>query len=345
MSATRATSRQSQAAASKSARKEVAATEESTPASRSAREFPYRLVRDLLLKGQVTPFIGSGVSLSARPQDIGSAVSRRPFLPSSRELKELLARECRFPTSEFEVADIAEVSAFYVQRLGRPQLDDLLNRALGRIDYTPSETHRLLAEAAKSAPLLILTTNYDTLMEQSLDEVELKYDVIAYVPRQGTQEAKLAFLPFGKSQAQLVGSGDTFVDLDERTLLVRLHGPAIVKGNTTGSYVLTEQDQIDWLLRLYTNDAALPPFFEYRLRERHLLSLGHSARDWSQRALLHSLFEKHTRYLKGWSVALNPAPLSIMTWQRYGVDVYSVELNEWARRMRGASPKTVKPPP
>lgn len=328
--------RQSQAASPQSVRKEVAETEEPAPASRPAKEFPYRLVCDLLLKGQVTPFIGSGVSLSARPQDNPSALARRPFLPSNRELKELLARASRFPASEFEAADIAEVSAFYVQRFGRTQLDDLLNRTLGRIDYTPSETHRFLAETAKAAPLLILTTNYDTLMEQALDEVELQYDVIAYMPRQGDQSAKLAFLPFGSSQPQLVGSGDTYVNLDERTLLVRLHGPAIKKGNTIGSYVVTEEDQIDWLLRLHTNDAAIPPFVDYTLRHRHLLSLGHSSRDWSQRALLRSLFEKHTRYRKGWSVALNPMPLSIMTWQRYGVEVYNVHLNEWAERMREA---------
>jgi hypothetical protein len=35
--------------------------------------------------------------------------------------------------------------------------------------------------------------------------------------------------------------------------------------------------------------------------------------------------------------SLNPAPLSVMTWQRYGVDVFNEDLNEWTARMRESS--------
>jgi hypothetical protein len=72
----------------------------------------------------------------------------------------------------------------------------------------------------------------------------------------------------------------------------------------------------------------------------HLLSLGHSARDWSQRALLRTLYERNSERLTSWSVALNPAPLSVVTWQRYGVEAYNVELGEWAARMREAGSTT-----
>jgi hypothetical protein len=71
-----------------------------------------------------------------------------------------------------------------------------------------------------------------------------------------------------------------------------------------------------------------------------LLSLGHSGRDWTQRALLHAL--DSSRLLRGkypaWAVALRPALLSIVTWQRYGVQPYDAELSEWAARMREADP-------
>lgn len=296
-------------------------------------------MRDLLQKGEVIPFLGAGVSLSARPRGLSSVGDKKPFLPSNRELKELLARECDFPPTEFEASDIAEVAAFFVQRFGRRSLDELLDKTLGRIDYTPSDTHRLLAESAKSTPLIILTTNYDTLMEQALDELGLHYDVVAYMQGELAAGERLAFFPYGTSYPEFV-EPSTIVAI-ERTSIFRLHGPAIKEGLRTGSYVLTEEDQIDWLLRLRTHNTALPAFVAATLQRSHLLSLGHSARDWSQRALLRTLFENTRRRRTAWAVALNPALLSVMTWQRYGVEIFNVELNEWAARMGGAGPTTV----
>jgi hypothetical protein len=72
----------------------------------------------------------------------------------------------------------------------------------------------------------------------------------------------------------------------------------------------------------------------------HLLPLGHSARDWSQRALLRTLYERNSERLTSWSVALNPAPLSVVTWHRYGLEAYNVELGEWAARMQAGSTTT-----
>ena len=81
----------------------------------------------------------------------------------------------------------------------------------------------------------------------------------------------------------------------------------------------------------------LPRSVRFELQDRLLLSLGHSARDWTQRALLRTLYNQRSERSGGsWAVALNPAPLSVMTWQRYGVEVYNLDLNEWAAGMRGA---------
>lgn len=302
-----------------------------------SRHFPYRLVRDLLRKGAVVPFLGAGVSLSARPQDTESLRLKRPFVPSNRELKEILARACDFPAAEFEASDIAEVASFYVHRLGRAALDETLEQTLGRPDYEPSATHRLFADWARAGPLLVLTTNYDTLMERAFDEAQVPYDVLAYVTAQERRGAMLAYVPHGSSSPVLSTLAEVPL-ANDRNLIVRLHGPATGKDYRTGSYVLTEEDQIDWLVGLRTHGTALPPPIAERLQAGHLLSLGHSARDWSQRALLHTLHGHGRRTKAAWSVALNPAPMSIMTWQRYGVDVFGIELNEWALRMRDADP-------
>lgn len=123
---------------------------------------------------------------------------------------------------------------------------------------------------------------------------------------------------------------------------MRLHGPAFPLGDRLGSYVVTEEDQIDWLMT--ANHAsemsrrAIPPFVREKLLNSHLLSLGHSARDWTQRAMLRTLMERPSLTPRSMAVALNPSPMSITTWQRYGVDLFNLDLKEWAARMRETGP-------
>jgi hypothetical protein len=299
----------------------------------STKPFPYRIACDLLLDGQVIPFLGAGVGLSARPQDNKSAASNRPFLPSNRELKEIIAKACDFPVAEFESSDIAEVASYLVERTDRTHLDELLERTLGRADYTPSETHRVLADMARRTPLLILSTNYDTLMEQALQEKEVPFDVLAYVSGYGEARDRLAWIERGASKAEFVRPSKVGRNSD-RSLVFRLHGAAAVGGKRIGPYVITEEDQIDWILRLRGRESWLPPFVSAALAKGHLLSLGHSARDWSQRALLRTLSDQN-RQRAAWAVALRPSSLSIMTWQRYDVDVFNEDLNHWASRLKG----------
>ena len=288
------------------------------------REFPYGILRELLRKGAVIPLLGGGASYSAQPP-----------VPSGREVKELLARACDFPSSEFEQSDVAEVASFFVQRLGREPLDNLLHETLVRNDFVPGATHRLLADVARSSSLIILTTNYDTLMEQALQEVDARYDTVSYVRPAGRDQPELSVVTYGSPAPRIVRASRFFPNQD-RTLLYRLNGPAIVRGERTGSYAITEEDNIDWIVNF---DATLPAYVRIALSESPLLSLGHSARDWTQRALLRTLHGMRTgKEMPSWAVALHPATLSVMTWLRYGVDVYNIDLNEWSARMQGIGP-------
>jgi hypothetical protein len=280
-----------------------------------SRPFPFKSVRQRLYKGLVVPFLGSGASFSAVRR------GKRSSLPSYDQLKGRIAQECHFPQHELESSALSEVASFHVARLGRPALDALLHEVLGRKEHAPSETHRFLAKVAKSVPLLILSTNYDTLMEQALEDAKVPYDQLAYVRGK-------------EGGAHLEPS----IPKPLRAVVVRLNGPRIEGKRVTGSYVVTEEDQIDWIAWL-NGPEALPNWVEYTLRRAHLLSLGHSARDWTQRALLRYLRDERRTGRGASAVALNPAPLSVMTWQRYEVDVYNMDLNDWAVRMREAEQK------
>jgi SIR2-like domain len=162
---------------------------------------------------------------------------------------------------------------------------DPLRRRLHEIfsyQQPPTPLHEFLAGVP--VPLLTVTTNYDTLMEKALDEIDAPYDVGAY--RADSQS--LAVITHGSEETKFVTSY-FLSDVVERTVVFRLHGPAIKNERRTGAYVMTEEDQIDWLARLGTQSTPLPRLVTDNIRRNNLLSLEHSARDWSQRALLRAL--------------------------------------------------------
>jgi len=304
----------------------------------NVRSFPYRtvsrnLARDYYRKYRaVIPFLGSGVALSARLHGIGSESDARSVPPSARDLKWMLAELCNYPTSELEQSDLAEVASFCSQRMGRRALDEFLEETLGADrKFAVSEAHRFLADAAARMPLFLMTTNYDTLMERALNEAGTPYDTVIYLreSREDHVRNQVAVIRHGEVAPEFVDSSD-YRSEPNRTVVFRWNGPLIVRREWLQSYALTEEDQIEMVLGLRTT---FPPFIERVLQDNILLSLGHSASDWSQRALLRIL---RTGKRKSLAVALNPTPLSLMTWQRYGVEVYNVDLNEWAMRMREA---------
>lgn len=291
-------------------------------------EFPYNLVRDLFAKGAVVPFLGAGVSRSGREK----------ALPSNQEFKEMLARECGFPPAEFDASDIAEIASFYVQKMGRGPLDEFLYQTLARRDCLPSDTHRFLAEMAAKQPLLILSGNYDTLMERALTDAGAKFDIVAYLGGDPKRRERFALVRGSRSKPEFMGANEIASLTGRRTVVFRIHGPLIQGEKVEGSYVLAEEDYIDWLIADVAK-AFLGPAGSGFLRGAIMLSLGQSARDWSQRALLRQFCDQpFWKFRRSLAVALNPSALSVMTWQRYGIEVHNLELNDWVGRMRNASP-------
>jgi hypothetical protein len=170
-------------------------------------------------------------------------------------------------------------------------------------------------------------------MEIALDEIRAPYDTVAYLTEQakhGVVTGGLSVTRYQESTSDFVSAAKFFPEPD-RTIVFRLNGPVIRQGRDPGVYAITEEDQIDLILGLRTT----LPILGGQMHDRRLLSLGHSTQEWPQRALFQTLLvEKERR--RGWAVALNPAILSVATWQRYDIEVYNLDLNEWAARMREA---------
>jgi SIR2-like protein len=292
----------------------------------------YESVVDALMDGEVVPLLGAGVNLYDRPAE--GSWRAEGWLPSGRELAEHLADTFEFPKGE--ELDLLRVAQWAVvkERTGG------LYRALRRVfnaDYEPNPVHRFMAGlptalrslGAPSHPLLI-TTNYDDALEKAFDEVGEPYDVLWYVAERASGQGMFWHRrPDG--EPELIPSPPKKyegISLDERSVILKIHGAVDREDRDRDSYVITEDHYIDYLTRTEV-DQLLPNVLLTVLRHSSFLFLGYSMRDWNLRVILHRIWGQQPLGYKSWAIQKDPSEIDRQLWAARHVDVLDVPLAEY----------------
>lgn len=301
----------------------------------------YESVVTGLRRGRVTPVLGAGVNLCARaPGDTDTWLGRFP--PSGHELARYLADEFKYPASE--PVDLLHVSQYvYALRGGSGPLYDALHEVFDRPfpttpvhDFLASLAPALRARGTAAKPPLIVTTNYDDLMEVALAAAGEPYDVIAYIA-EGPDEGRFGlWTPDGSLEPIADARTNIDFDPDRRTVVLKIHG--FVDRRHSGddnedSYVITEDHYIEYLTRMDLDDL-IPVKILERLRNCHFLFLGYSLTDWNLRAILYKLWSDRRRDRDWWAIQVSPSELERKSWRRRGVEILDVSLDEYVRRLR-----------
>ena len=159
-------------------------------ASRRARECPAdrhcSLVAELLRDGEVVPFLGAGANLCDRPEEAAWELGRFP--PSGGELAATLAERSRYPVPED--LDLLRVSQYVDATLGEGQLYRYLHATSTptirrRRCTVSSRACRRCCASGERPQLLVLTTNYDDLVERALADAGEPFDVVWYEAKRG----------------------------------------------------------------------------------------------------------------------------------------------------------------
>ena len=135
-----------------------------------------------LARGRLVPFLGAGASLCDRVPG-KSWTPGCGFLPSGAELAEHLADTGRYPVEDRR--DLMQVAQWIEWTAGEAELYGLLREVFDH-DYPPTSLHRWLACAAKALDaeglpqLLVVTMNYDDLVERAFADERLACDVVWY---------------------------------------------------------------------------------------------------------------------------------------------------------------------
>ncbi len=227
-----------------------------------------------------TPFLGAG------------ACDKR--LPSATQLAIDLATEKSYPLPDCD--DLARVSQFVAVRSGpvpaKRMVLKMLDLESAAAKPTPGDDpHSILARL----PLrLYMTTNYDDFMVRALNDhgrVADRAHCHWYEPCNSSlveEDAGIA------------------VPSVETPLVYHFHG----RNDVPKSLVLTEDDYLDFLVRLGRHLNMVPPIIQGAISQSSLLFIGYSLRDWNFRVLHRVLLSEVQKSQKWPSFTVQLTPLA-----------------------------------
>lgn len=288
----------------------------------------YAYIREMLFEGQIIPFLGAGASLSGRPLGVKWTDKTSGYMPTAGELAEHLARKVNFQAQG--TPSLVEVAQYYRAVAGDSRLKEELDSIFNR-DYEPAKLHHFLADIPR--PLLIVTSNYDDLIERAFESRNRPYDVVTYTTGQTSGET-LLWRPYGRSEPLEVSSKKLDIDLNAVTVIYKIGGSVDRQKSSRDSYVITEDDYIDFFTRMSKNQV-IPNTFAEPLHDKMFLFIGYSLRDWNSRALLNRLEKelRRSKRSKSWAIQYHSTPVEVGFWQSRRVEVYDISIDEFVERL------------
>jgi hypothetical protein len=318
-------------------------------------------------EGEVVPVLGAGANLCGRSAaDPWGETSDR--LPSGTDLARYLLKEFNLQDwddsagqvlappegdrsrqqTETRHLDLVRIAQYIALMNGYDPLKKKLHQVFDR-EYTPTPLHDFLASlpslleknGSSKRYLLVVTTNYDDVLERAFTSANEPYDLVAYQV-DGKHAGKFVHVSPGAAPVPInvpgkYGKHDE-LSLKERNVILKIHG--LVRRHNMplpDSFVITEDHYIDYLSRRNVSDL-LPIHVKEKLVNSSLLFLGYSLRDWNVRVILHHIWsQRDVEGYTSWAVQRDPDEIDERFWKspRRNVEIFDMPLDEYVRELSG----------
>ena len=298
---------------------------------------PFVYLRKLFLDGTIVPFVGAGINAAGRPQG-AIWYEGAPFLPFGSELAEHLAKMCAFPLDQ-NVNDPIRVGSYFEETIGRSELRNSIRRVCQPV-LTPTAVHRYFAKVP--APMLILTTNFDDLMERAFQEVGKPYNVVThdFDQKKGTTEIPhVLWYDNLQSVPKRLPGNRLDIDLKVTSVIYKVTGSYNAYRGSHDSYAATEDDYIDMLPGLFGQQKTVPSLFLEHIRSRPFLFMGISLDNWYLRGLFRALRGGSPEASKSWAILLNPSEYTARLWAQQGVEVCDMRAEDFILSLMSVPPE------
>lgn len=310
---------------------------------------PFLLIRDQFMRGEIIPFLGAGASLCGRPIDEAGKPrmwesEKDPFLPNGMELGKWLAVKCNFPEA-YDNAELAKIASYFEVRAQR----QLLRRNLSDIfskSYSYGVIHEFLAESPK--PLLIVTTNYDDLLEKAFQAKGRAYHLVTH-PERAEYAGCVTWWPPGAVEPIMKRPNELPLSLQDVSIIYKMHGTASALPQWS-SFVITEEDYVRFLARMTLREA-VPKRFMLQFMRSPFLFLGYGLKDWNFRVMLETLRDRRglaeggeltaaaadgteDAVFPSWAIQNSPSELERTLWEYRNVQVFDMDLQDFVAELR-----------
>lgn len=299
----------------------------------------YDSVIDSLEECELVPFFGAGVNLCGRPANTEWRLGE--YLPSGGELSAYLANKFNYPWAE--TGDLLRVSQYIALVRGVGPLNKRL-REVFMPEYPPTPLHHFFAKlpqalqqkTGRASHQLIVTTNYDDMMERAFASAGEQFDVVTYMTS-GSHEQRGKFLHTAPdATVRLIEKPNEYrLPLDEnrnltRSVVLKIHGAVDRTAPDRDSYVITEDHYIDYLTRSDIS-SLVPITLAEKLKSSNFLFLGYSLRDWNLRVILHRIWmeQQQNANYKSWAIQLKPEKLEQKFWENRDVEIFHAPLDAY----------------
>ena len=215
-------------------------------------------------------------------------------------------------------------------------------------DYPPTALHTLLAglpgllrdRGYPPVYQVILTSNFDDMLERAFQARNEPYDVLMYVARDDLRDIprdQFIHQPYqGEPQPIEKPNEYTQLPLNQRTIIVKIYGALNRRTTDTDSdsYVITEDDFIAYMSRIDVN-GLLPATLVGQVRKSNFLFLGSNLRDWNRRVVFQRLWDEPTfKKFRSWAVPLDRQGMDAWFWQQRDIELIAdVSLQDYVGRL------------
>ncbi len=208
--------------------------------------------------------------------------------------------------------------------------------------YTPTLVHRFLARLPE--PFLILSTTYDTLLEEAFDEVGKKYAMVTYMFHGDTHTDRGKVVVRYSDRKETVEkclAQELVIDLSQWSVIYKLNGTFGLfdpsSDEEIDSLVVTEEDYIALVTLLEHPQTTIPNYLARQFKKCMFLFLGYSISGWNQRAVLDVIQRKgNFRRIQPYAVHQTVTEFERLYWDSKHVRVLETELHEFMDELADA---------
>jgi hypothetical protein len=297
----------------------------SSPSTASKEAPNYQIIVPQFLKGAVVPFLGAGASVFHRKLLNGAACP-----PSSVELAEHLAITAQLSADIEEYrqirTDLPLVASYFEHvELDRDGLRDELKTVFDK-DFEPNLLHKLLARVAARQSMLIITTNYDDMIERAFQDAKVPYHLVVTA----IEDLQVKFQEPGGNQLSPVDPQTLKISLKHASIIYKMHGSIDRTCNQPSDdhFVITEEDYVAFL-----GSVLVPPAISALFMTRRFLFLGYSLRDWNFRVMLSQRLQDAGKLKKSWAIQYKPNLIEMKLWEKKNVEIFDMDLLDFSNEL------------